>query len=220
MNQKISIAIDGPVASGKTTVGRLLAHKIGFQFIDTGLMYRAVTWVAISKNLDIREVESLTTLCESLNMKFLTDGKSETLLVNGEDVTSRLRDPVVESKVSFVARLQNVRKILVKHQQDMAKGISLVMVGRDIGTVVLPTADFKIYLDAAVLTRARRRHIEMAADNPELTLQSVVGDISQRDKIDIQRTESPLRASADAIKISTDNLTAGEVVESIIKIVE
>ena len=220
MNQKISIAIDGPVASGKTAVGRLLAHKIGFQFIDTGLMYRAVTWVAISKNLDIREVESLTTLCESLNMKFLTDGKSETLLVNGEDVTSRLRDPVVESKVSFVARLQNVRKILVKHQQDMAKGISLVMVGRDIGTVVLPTADFKIYLDAAVLTRARRRHIEMAADNPELTLQSVVGDISQRDKIDIQRTESPLRASADAIKISTDNLTAGEVVESIIKIVE
>ena len=214
------IAIDGPVASGKTAVGRLLAHKIGFQFIDTGLMYRAVTWVAISKNLDIREVESLTTLCESLNMKFLTDGKSETLLVNGEDVTSRLRDPVVESKVSFVARLQNVRKILVKHQQDMAKGISLVMVGRDIGTVVLPTADFKIYLDAAVLTRARRRHIEMAADNPELTLQSVVGDISQRDKIDIQRTESPLRASADAIKISTDNLTAGEVVESIIKIVE
>ena len=220
MNQKISIAIDGPVASGKTAVGRLLAHKIGFQFIDTGLMYRAVTWVAISKNLDIREVESLTTLCESLNMKFLTDGKSETLLVNGEDVTSRLRDPVVESKVSFVARLQNVRKILVKHQQDMAKGISLVMVGRDIGTVVLPTADFKIYLDAAVLTRARRRHIEMVADNPELTLQSVVGDISQRDKIDIQRTESPLRASADAIKISTDNLTAGEVVESIIKIVE
>ena len=220
MNRKISIAIDGPVASGKTTVGRLLAHKIGFQFIDTGLMYRAVTWVAISKNLDVREVESLTTLCESLNMKFLTDGKSETLLVNGEDVTSRLRDPVVESKVSFVARLQNVRKILVKHQQDMAKEISLVMVGRDIGTVVLPTADFKIYLDAAVLTRARRRHIEQAADNPKLTLQSVVTDISQRDKIDTQRTESPLKASADAIKIRTDNLTVNEVVESIVEIVE
>ena len=150
MKQKISIAIDGPVASGKTTVGRLLAQKIGFQFIDTGLMYRAVTWAAISKNLDIQEVESLTTLCENLNMIFLTDGNSEILLVNGEDVTNRLRDPIVESKVSLVSKLQNVRKILVKHQQDMAKEISLVMVGREIGTVVLPNADYKIYLDAAV----------------------------------------------------------------------
>ena len=150
MKQKISIAIDGPVASGKTTVGRLLAQKIGFQFIDTGLMYRAVTWAAISKNLDIQEVESLTTLCENLNMIFLTDGNSEILLVNGENVTDRLRDPIVESKVSLVSKLQNVRKILVKHQQDMAKEISLVMVGRDIGTVVLPNADYKIYLDAAV----------------------------------------------------------------------
>ncbi len=219
MKQKISIAIDGPVASGKTTVGRLLAQKIGFQFIDTGLMYRAVTWAAISKNLDIQEVESLTTLCENLNMIFLTDGNSEILLVNGEDVTDRLRDPIVESKVSLVSKLQDVRKILVKHQQDMAKEISLVMVGRDIGTVVLPNADYKIYLDAAVLTRAKRRYIELAANNSKLNLKSVVEDISQRDKIDIQRKESPLRASADSIKIRTDNLTVDEVVRSIIDIV-
>ena len=217
----IAIAIDGPVASGKTTVGRIVARRLGFRFLDTGLMYRAVTWVALQRDIGLEDGDALAAMAEGLTMDLVPGAGDDRLLADGEDVTERLRDPKVDAGVSFVSRVSGVRTVLVKGQREMAERDDFVMVGRDIGTVVLPNAGLKVYLGASVELRARRRHHEIAKEAGEaLPYEQVLADLTRRDRIDSERADSPLRAAPDAISVETDDLDIAGVVERILGMVE
>jgi cytidylate kinase len=210
-----AIAIDGPVASGKTTVGRNLAQRLGYRFLDTGGMYRAVTVVALNDQLNLNDQNALATLAEDMRIKIINSSDGDRLLVNGLDVTDKLRDRDVDQNVSRVSAVRGVRVALVRQQQDIGQRGSIVMVGRDIGTVVLPDARAKVFLDASVEVRANRRFIEVQKDNGTLTYQNILDDLIKRDQIDSQRSESPLEAADDALILDTKDMTIEQVVESI-----
>ena len=220
MSDPTYIAIDGPVASGKTAIGRLLARRLGYRFLDTGLMYRAATWAAIERGIDLEDEESLTGLASALEMRQVADESGERLLVDGQDITHRLRDPQVERGVSPVAKVSGVRSAMVERQRSIAKDGPIVMVGRDIGTVVLPDAGVKVFLKASVEVRARRRFNEMEAEGQSLDYRQVLDDLARRDKIDSERSDSPLLPADDAFQIDTDNLRIDEVAEKILSFVE
>ena len=217
MPGQASIAIDGPVASGKTAVGRFLARRLGYRFLDTGTMYRAVTLVAIERGTNLENEESLTRVADSLVIKLGGDC-SDRLIVDEEDVTDRLRDAGVERGVSLVARASGVRSELVRQQRSIAKEGPIVMVGRDIGTVVLPDASAKVYLEASPHVRARRRQAELESEGRAPDYQQLKQDILRRDAIDSQRADSPLRPADDAVCICTDDLSIKEVAEAILEI--
>ena len=217
MPGQASIAIDGPVASGKTAVGRFLARRLGYRFLDTGTMYRAVTLVAIERGTNLENEESLTRVADSLVIKLGGDC-SDRLIVDEEDVTDRLRDADVERGVSLVARASGVRSELVRQQRSIAKEGPIVMVGRDIGTVVLPDASAKVYLEASPHVRARRRQAELESEGRAPDYQQLKQDILRRDAIDSQRADSPLRPADDAVWICTDDLSIQEVPEAILEI--
>lgn len=216
MSYPTSIAIDGPVASGKTAVGRLLARRLGCRFLDTGAMYRAVTLVALERATDLEDGDALTGLATSLDMRLTAGESGDRLVVDGQDVTDRLRDAEVERGVSLVARVPGVRSALVRQQRAIAREGPVVMVGRDIGTVVLPDAGVKVFLRASAEVRARRRYLELAAKGNAPDFRQVMDDLVRRDKIDSARDDSPLRPALDAIQIETDNMGIEEVVEKII----
>ncbi len=214
----IAIAIDGPVASGKTVVGRLVAKKLGFRFIDTGMMYRAATWAANKAGLDLNDERVLTELAEKMQIRLVLgpDG-CERLLVDGGGVTSKLREPEIERGVSLVSKVRGVRAAMVKQQQDVAREGPIVMAGRDIGTVVLPNATIKAFLTASVEVRARRRYLELLEQGKSADYQKVLEDLVRRDKIDSERADSPLRPAADSIIMETDNRTIENLVDEIYK---
>ena len=218
------IAIDGPAAAGKSTVGRLIAARLGYPFLDTGAIYRAMTWTALHRGVDLSDEDALSDLAASISVDVgpPVDGSIEpcTIFVDGEDVTSRLRQPEVEAAVSLVSRVAGVREALLKVQRDLAGRNAVVMAGRDIGTVVLPRADLKVYLDASVDERARRRHAELSALGMDFSEEEVRRDLSRRDRIDSQRSVSPLRPAGDAIAIDTDGLTLEEVVQRLADLIE
>lgn len=218
------IAIDGPSAAGKSTVGTLLAQRLGYPFLDTGAMYRAVTWAALRHGIDLGDEMALGQLAHSLRMEVRPPAAGSlepcTILVEGEDVTADLRRPEVEAAVSLVSRMPAVRRAMVRLQRKLAGRQAVVMAGRDIGTVVLPAADLKVYLDASLRERARRRHQELKGLGLEVTEDEVRRDLRRRDTIDSQRSTSPLRPAEDAIVIDTDDLTLEAVVERIIELVE
>ena len=214
-----SIAIDGPVASGKTAVGRELARRLGIRFLDTGAMYRAVTWIAVDKGLDIGDEEQLSVLAESVKMSVVAGESEDRLIVDGVDVTDHLRDTVVEQNVSQVSAMARVRQALVALQRQIAHHGALVMVGRDIGTVVLQDAGFKAFLRASVDVRAERRHREMTTNGLSTDLGQVRADLARRDKLDTERAHSPLRAAKDAVIIDTDALGLDDVIEKILSLV-
>jgi cytidylate kinase len=214
------IAIDGPVASGKTAVGRGIARKLGMRFLDTGIMYRAVTWIALDRNMHIGDEDQLSILAESVRMTLVTGDSEDRLFLDEMDVTDHLRVATVERHVSAVASVARVRLALVERQRDIAKQGPVVMVGRDIGTVVLPNAEFKAFLDASVDVRAQRRHSEMVAKGLESNLEQVKADLARRDKLDTDRDNSPLRAAEDAAVINTDDLGLEEVIIKILKLME
>ncbi len=207
--------MDGPVASGKTTVGRALAERLGYRFVDTGVFYRAVTIAAIDRALPLDD-DSLSELAERLQIQLL-DG-SDRVLIDGWDVTSRLRAHDVDATVSSVAKVPGVRRAMVVQQRDTAKGGGVVMVGRDIGTIVLPDA-VKVYLDAPLEERARRRHAELAAAGNARPEADVRADLELRDRTDIQREDSPLRSADDAYVIDTGSLDLEEVVERVLTLI-
>lgn len=215
------IAMDGPAAAGKTTVGRQVAAALGYPFLDTGAMYRAITWAALQRDTALSDEAALSQLATSVRMDIgpPTAGSIEacTISLDGEDVTKQLRRPEVESAVSQVSRVSGVRVELVRLQRELAGRQPMVMVGRDIGTVVLPNADLKVFLDASVTERATRRYRELSALAHDVTPQAVLADLRQRDRIDSQRTESPLRAAEDAIVINTDGLSLDEVVQLVLE---
>ncbi len=220
MTKLHAIAIDGPVAAGKTVVGKLVAARLGLRFLDTGIMYRAIAWAAVTCGLDIEDETKLGKLARSVKIELVSeDGGKDRLLLDGKDITSQLRTAEVEKTVSLVAKVDQVRRALVEKQKAIGKEGGIVMVGRDIGTVVLPNAKVKIFLSASVEERAKRRFLEMGQKGGEGTYRQILDGLRRRDKIDTERLHSPLKAADDAVVINTDGMEISQVVESITSIV-
>jgi cytidylate kinase len=211
-----AIAIDGPVAAGKTAVGRLLSRRLGYRFLDTGTMYRAVTWLALERGIDVEDEEALARLAREAVIEVSQEGQRDTVQVNGRDITQVIRRPEVEQNVSLVARLPRVRRALVEKQRAIADGGSIVMAGRDIGTVVLPDAGLKVFLLASVEERARRRYLELRGMGQDVAYEEVLRELKMRDKLDSERSHSPLRPAPDAHLIDTDGVDVEQVVERIL----
>ena len=218
MSKPSTIAIDGPVASGKSTVGRRLAQNLGYRFVDTGAMYRALTWEAVRLEIDLDDEAALTRLAQSSEVD-IDSSEGDRVTVNGRDVTDELRSEPVERGVSPVSRVAGVRAVLVKKQQAMAAGGEIVMAGRDIGTNVLTAADLKIYLDVSVEEQARRRYNELRELGEEVEYKSILDGLVRRDRIDSNRSANPLRPADDAVRIDTDKMDEDGVVEYIMTMV-
>jgi cytidylate kinase len=218
------IAIDGPAASGKSVVGTTVAARLRYRFYDTGAMYRAVTWLALRRGIDPDDAERLVQLAESVEVT-VREGHAgaiepTTVLLDGEDATPHLRDAPVDKSVSFVSRVAGVREALVRIQRELASDGGVVMAGRDIGTVVLPDADLKVYLDASREVRARRRAEQLREAGLPADVAALVADLARRDGIDSSRAASPLTAAPGAVIINTDDLTLVEVVQRILNLAE
>jgi cytidylate kinase len=211
------IAIDGPAASGKSTLGRRLADALGYLFFDTGVMYRAVTWLALQAGTDVNNEAAITALAMSTQIEVLPaskpDGRVCDVIVEGRDITWAIRDSDVDANVSKVSTYRDVRRALTEQQRRIGLRGKVVMVGRDIGTVVLPEAKLKIYLDASVRERATRRYNEIKSRGNELEYDDILDKVHQRDQIDSNREVAPLRAAQDAVVIDSDKLNADEVFE-------
>ena len=204
--------MDGPGGAGKTAIGKRLAHELGYRFLDTGVLYRAVTLQALSNNIDLEDAEALTRLAKGLRIELGQRGDgSTTIVVDGTDVTDRLRAPEIDRNVSIVSPVFGVRQAVLRLQRELAKGGGIVMVGRDIGTVVLPDAPLKFYLDASTEERARRRVKELAAGGVERPYDEVHAELADRDKRDTEREHSPLMAAPDAEVVDTDGLSEEQV---------
>jgi cytidylate kinase len=219
-----TIAVDGPAASGKSTVGEFLARSLGYLYFDTGAMYRAVTWACLDHGIPTDDEAGVTALAEGLSIEITPategDGRQYTVLADGEDVTWSIRSPEVNAKVSQVSAYAGVRTELVRRQREIASSGAVVMAGRDIGTVVLPDADLKIYLDAGVEERAHRRWHELRMRGDEADLDEVLASLRRRDEIDSQRKLSPLRAAEDAYVLDTTNLSIKETQAKVAQLVE
>ena len=216
------IAIDGPAASGKTTIGQLLAERLDYLLLDTGSMYRAVTLAALQQNVDVADETAVTHLAQSITIDIKPaagekDGRLSTTLLNGEDVTWALRDPEVDANVSQVASYAPVRQEMVKQQQEFGRRGHVIMVGRDIGTVVVPDAPLKLYITASAEERARRRWQERQKQGHNGSYESILADVRRRDEIDSNRQHSPLRPADDAQIIDTTNRTPEQIVAGIIQ---
>jgi cytidylate kinase len=209
------IAIDGPAASGKTTLGRRLADSLGYLFFDTGVMYRAVTWIVLQHGLEVQDETAVTHLAETVQIDVRPpskeDGRACDVLAGGVDITWETRTPEVEANVSPVSAYRGVRQALAAQQRRIGLRGRVVMVGRDIGTVVLPEADLKIYLDASDQERARRRYLEIINRGGKADYEQILAGVRMRDKIDSTRAFSPLRPAGDAIILDSDKLNADEV---------
>jgi CMP/dCMP kinase len=209
------IAIDGPAASGKSTLGRRLADSLGYLFFDTGVMYRAVTWGALQRGLKINDEAAVTNLAETVRIDIRPptreDGRVCDILLDGVDITWETRRPDVEANVSPVSAYRGVRQALATQQRRIGLRGRVIMVGRDIGTVVLPEADLKIYLDASVEERARRRYQEILQRGGQADYGQVLAGVRKRDEIDSTRAVSPLRPAGDAVILDSEKLDADEV---------
>ena len=209
------IAIDGPAASGKSTIGKRLADELGYLFFDTGVMYRAVTWIALQRSVDVRDEEGVTRLAEETPIDVApaskSDGRACDVLVEGNDITWETRRPEVDANVSIISAYPGVRRALSQQQRRIGQRGRIVMVGRDIGTVVLPEADLKIYLDASADERARRRFDEIRARGEPADFDEILSKVRERDRIDSTREVAPLRPAEDAVLLNSDKLTADEV---------
>lgn len=221
MPQAHTIAIDGPSASGKSTVAQKLAERLAYLYFDTGVMYRAVTFSALERLRSVTDESAVTDLAERLiidvNPPSISDGRLYDVLVDGRDVTWQIRSVEVEANVSQVSAYGGVRRALTIQQRRIGLRGSVVMVGRDIGTVVLPEAELKIYLEASAEIRARRRFDELRARGGENRYEDILEAMKRRDQIDSNRTISPLRPADDARIINTDYLSIEDVLELILK---
>lgn len=216
------IALDGPAASGKSTVGRKLADTLGYLFFDTGIMYRAVTWIALDRDLDLRDEAAITELAQNVQIDVRPpsrdDGRAFDVLIGDKDITWDVRSGEVEANVSAVSAYAGVRKALTEQQRRIGLRGRVVMVGRDIGTVVLPEADVKVYMDASAEERARRRYDEIVARGEAADFNEILEKMIERDRIDSTRAVAPLRPAEDAIIINTDELDAGQVLARLMEL--
>lgn len=213
------ITIDGPAASGKTTVGERLARRLGYLFFDTGIMYRAVTWAAINKLGSANDESAVTEIARTVHIDIqppsVVDNRKCDVLVDAVDVTWAIRTQEVEDSVSIASAYKNVRAAMSAQQRRIGKRGHVVMVGRDIGTVVLPEAELKIFLDASLETRARRRFDELIGRGLQANYMQILRSMRRRDRIDTNRTVAPLKPALDAITINTDALNVDQVTEVI-----
>ncbi|WP_232818657.1 (d)CMP kinase [Exiguobacterium flavidum] len=213
--KKIQIALDGPAGAGKSTIAKQLASKLGYVYIDTGAMYRAVTLSALESEVDLEDGEELGKLVKTLAIRLTPGENGQRVFIGEREVTEAIRSSEVTNNVSFVARQKQVRDALVALQRSVASEGGVVMDGRDIGTVVLPDAELKVYMDATVEERAGRRHRENIARGMESDLQALQAEIALRDKRDSEREVSPLSQAADAVYLDTTHLTIDEVVDQL-----
>ena len=220
------IAIDGPAASGKSTVGRLLAEQLNYLYLDTGCMYRAVTWAALQQNIDIGDETAVTQLAHDIQMEIYpvrdeeADGRHYTVHVDGQDITWELRTPTVDANVSQVSSYLGVRQEMVKRQRAFGERGAVVMVGRDIGTVVMPDAPLKLYITASAEERARRRTRDRSEQGHIANYDDILADVLRRDQIDSSRTHSPLRPAADAILIDSTDQPPVAIVNAILQMIQ
>jgi len=218
------IAIDGPAASGKSTLGLSIANSLGYLFFDTGVMYRAVTWLALKLDLNLRDEAKITALAEQTQIDITpaskSDGRACDVLIAGRDITWETRLPEVDENVSVVSAYRGVRAALSQQQRRIGQRGKVVMVGRDIGTVVLPEADLKIYLDATAEERARRRYNEITARGGTVDYNEILAKVIERDRIDSTRDVAPLKAADDAIVLDSDNINAEEVFKRVMGLVK
>ncbi|MEM7117815.1 MAG: (d)CMP kinase [Chloroflexota bacterium] len=216
------IAIDGPAASGKTTVGRMLAERLGWVFLDTGFMYRAATLAALRAGIELGDETAVTDLAAASDIGVRAvgegekDGRLYTVLLDGDDVTWEIRSPAVDANVSQVASYPQVRAEMVRQQRLFAERGDCVMVGRDIGTVVLPNAPLKLYITASAEERARRRWHDRQAQGHEASYEAILADVIRRDDIDSNREHSPLRPADDAVILDSGNRSPEMVMEEIL----
>lgn len=212
----IQIAIDGPAGSGKSTISKIIARKLSIIYLDTGAMYRGITYKALKSSIEPDDLESLKSLLETTQMTF----RGDLLILDNIDRSEEIRTPLIAENVSRYAANKMIREDLVKRQQIISQNNSIIMDGRDIGTVVLPNATFKIYLTASVDERAERRYKELIAKGHKVEIEAIKEDIKQRDYNDMNRATSPLKKADDAYEIDTTGLDIDAVVEAIIKIVQ
>ncbi|EHL69951.1 cytidylate kinase [Bacillus sp. 7_6_55CFAA_CT2] len=219
MDKRISIAIDGPAAAGKSTVAKVVAKELSYVYIDTGAMYRTLTYAALQQKVDIENEEQLMEVVKNVNIEFQQGENTQLVFLNGQDVSEVIRTPDVTNRVSIVAKHRLVREEMVRRQQELAKKGGVVMDGRDIGTHVLPDAEVKIFMLASVEERAERRHLENLNKGFDSNLEQLKEEIAQRDKLDSEREVSPLKKADDALELDTTSLSIEEVVQKIMSIV-
>ncbi len=218
--KKPIIAIDGPVGSGKSTTARKVAHELGFIYVDTGAMYRAITVDVLEHGVDPEIEADVKKIAEQSRVELLSgDEGSQRTILNGVDVTDRIRERNVTHAVSAVSSMKSVRDKMTEMQREIGKNGGIVMEGRDIGTVVFPEAEFKFYIDASIEERARRRYKELAEKGFQVDINDLIREIRERDRLNIERSLAPLRKAEDALYINTSDMTFDEQVSMIISIV-
>ncbi len=210
------VALDGPASSGKSSVGAAAAREVGFRFCDTGLLYRAITWLVLQRDVDSADPLALVALVGEVELAADEQGRLARVLVDGVDVTERVHVPAVDRRVSEVARIPELRAALLQRQRAIATGGRIVVAGRDIGTVVLPGAGLKVFLDASAVERARRRSEERGLDPMGRAARAVLAELRRRDDLDQNRPVAPLRPAADAVHIVTDGNTFEQTVAAVV----
>ena len=215
--RRLVIAVDGPVGAGKSSAARALARRLGYRYVDTGAMYRAVGWRALREGISLSDGRRLAVLARRLPIRFLPRGYGVRVRADREDVTRAVRTPPAAAAASRVSVHPGVRRALVARQRAMGAGGGIVMEGRDIGTVVFPRADLKVYLDASLETRARRRWLELRRGGSHASLRSVVREVGSRDRRDRRRWASPLRAAPGSLRLDTTRLSLPAVVGRLVR---
>ena len=218
--KKIAIAIDGPAGAGKSSISKVVANKLGYLYIDTGAMYRGVTWAVLDSHVDVNNQKEVEALLPSLNLTLEPTASACKVYVKGQDVTDLIRQQQINENVSTIASYKGVREYLVERQQAMAAVGGVILDGRDIGSVVLPNAELKIYLTASVDARAKRRWLEVQGTSNEQPLEEIKKNVESRDEMDKNRDESPLVCVEDAIVVDSSNMTFDETVKHILHLVQ
>ena len=219
--KKMNIAIDGPASAGKSTIAKKVAEQLGYIYLDTGAMYRTLTYAALSNEVDLQDEEALHTLLKGIRITFSTaENEMQRVFLNDEDVTDSIRSEEVTQNVSLVSSFAKVREEMVARQKSIARSGGVVMDGRDIGTVVLPDAEVKIFMTATAEERALRRYKENIAKGMTTSLEELTEDMKRRDHLDSTRSVSPLKKAEDAIVLDSTHLEIDEVVKQILGIIE
>ena len=217
---KIAVAVDGPAGAGKSSISKIVAKKLGYLYIDTGAMYRSVTWAVLHNHIDVNNQKAVEALLPELDLTMEASDDSCKVFIAGQDVTDFIRTPQVNNAVSIVASYKGVRQYLVERQRLMAEAGGVILDGRDIGSVVLPNAELKIYLTASVEARSMRRYLEVKGTVNEQTLEDIKDSVMQRDDMDKNRKESPLIQVEDAVLVDSSEMTFDETVEHILHLVQ